>query len=129
MKKIFQDYAHTYKLLDFNRSHSELIFRSRVNKVNTDIIFKSVRGIFCQTDLIGIEIILVPDLQSVPKNFHCINDYGYRVYLLRTSKGEEFYINGGVFGVFENRLDILESPIGDFMWSSENKLILWSEES
>ncbi|NCT73502.1 MAG: hypothetical protein GXC78_03150 [Chitinophagaceae bacterium] len=96
--------------------------------MNTDICFKSVRGVFVQTELKGVEIILVQDLKMVPKIFNCVTELGYKVYQLKTLQGEKYYINGGVFGVFENDLDILQSPLGDFMWSSKNRLVFWSED-
>ena len=130
-KILYSDLQGSYSLLDYNRSHSELLIRKRtINHANVDIIFKSVQLIFIPTALIGIEIILLNDATEIlrlKEKYHLTTDYGYRIYIIKNIGGNEFYLNAGVFGVFNNDLDILVSSLGDFTWSSSNKLIYWSE--
>ena len=127
---LYSDMNGKYTLLHYNRSHSELLLRKRVNAVNMDILFKSVQSIFLAFELHGIEISIVEDerdLLILKEKYSFSTDYGYRVYSLRTSDNKHFYLNGGVFGVFNNELDILESSIGDFTWSTNIRLIFCSE--
>jgi len=127
---LYTDVSGKYSLLDYSRSHSQLLLRKREDGLNTDILFKSVRGIFIPTEMEGIAITVISNPAELPglnQEYGLEVDNGYRVYSIRTSTGDKFLLNAGVFGVFNNRLDILETSIGDFTWSSENQLLFWSE--
>jgi len=127
---LYSDLEGTYSLLDYSRSHSQLLFRKRTNCSNTDILFKSVRAIVLPTLLTGIEISRIEnekEIVNIIERYHFNIEFGYRIYLLKTKQLQEFYLNAGVFGVFQNELDILETSIGDFTWSKSNSLIFWSD--
>jgi hypothetical protein len=127
---LYSDLNGKYTLLDYNRSHGELLLRKRVNAGNTDILFKYVQSIFLSFELNGIEISIVEEeseLSLLKENYFFSTEYGYRIYSIRTKDNKNFYVNGGVFGVFSNELDILESSVGDFTGTTSNKLIFWSE--
>ena len=130
-KILYSDIDGTYDLLDYNRSHSELLLRKRIGGANVDILFKFVQSVFLAFKLDGVEISVVEDegdLLFLKERYFFSTKYGYRIYAIRTSDNKQFYVNGGVFGVFGNELDILESSVGDFTWSAKNMLIFWSED-
>ncbi len=133
MNKIcFTDLDGTYSLLEYNRSHSQLLLRKRVNKngySNIDIIFNYVKYISIPTEIIGIEISILVDqleINSLKNKFIFNTDFGYSIYGIKNLEGQKFYLNAGLFGIFANNLDILKSSLGDFTWSEFNKLIYWS---
>jgi hypothetical protein len=128
---LYSDATEIYKLLDFNRSHSELILRKRINCTNTDILFRSVQSVFLAFELNGIEISIIEDdkdLSYLKQRFYFTTDYGYRIYSMKTFDNKIFYLNAGVFGVFKNDLDILESSAGSTAWSASNELVYWSDK-
>ena len=132
---LYTDLEGTYTLLEYNRSHSELLLRKRVQNEgcsNIDIVFKSVQYISIPTILAGVQISTISDqtqIKLLKKTFNFNTDYGYLIYSIKNLSQETYYINGGVFGVFRNELDILVSSLGDFTWSDSNKLIYWSGDS
>jgi hypothetical protein len=94
-------------------------------------VFKSVQTIIFPTSIFGIEIFVEDDMkiiESLVRKFSFKINIGYRIFGIRNKEGQIFYLNGSVFGVFNNKLDILESSLGDFMWSSKNSLIYWSDD-
>lgn len=125
---IYNDMIGLYNLLDYNRTHSQLLLRKRENGVNTDILFKSVQSIFMPLNLNGLGLKLVEDLNElvdIQVRYGMKTELGYKIYQIETEGPILFYINAGAVGVFINELDILESPLGDSMWSDSNKLIHW----
>jgi len=128
---IYKDLDGRYMLLDYSPSHSELLLRKRIQSSNIDILFKSVRKIFLPTLLMGIEISILTgekESMSIIDQFGFTSTGGYNVFEIKTVNNEYHYINAGVFGVFANELDILETSLGDFAWSSNNHLLLWSND-
>jgi len=129
---LYQDFEGSYSMLEYSRSHSELLLRKRVKKngySNIDIIFKSIQYISLPSTITGIEISRITDnleINFLKKTFNFITEYNYVIYCIKNLEGRKSYVNGGLFGVFENKLDILESSLGDFTWSDSNKLIFWS---
>lgn|GEM_PF-4172191 len=86
---------------------------------------------FLSFELNGVEISIAEDnkeLSSLKEKYAFSTDLGYLVYAIKTSDDKRFYVNGGVFGVFTNEFDILQSSVGDFTWSEGNKLIFWSAD-
>jgi hypothetical protein len=68
------------------------------------------------------------ELTELRENFYFTVELGYRIYKITAGDGKFYYLNAGVFGVYKNKLDILESSLGDFTFSSGNELIFWSEQ-
>jgi hypothetical protein len=134
-KILYTDFEGSYSILEYNQSHGQLLLRKRLNNdghSNIDIIFKSIQYISIPTTLVGIEISIILDkleINFLIEKFAFKVDYGYVIYSIKDLKGREFYLNGGLFGVFTNQLDILESSLGDFTWSESNKIIYWSGDS
>lgn len=129
---LYADQAGVYNLLDYKRSHSELLLRKRKDGVNIDIVFKSTQVLLLPTTIQGVEISVIGE-NNLPRflreSYYFSQEYGYKLYCIKDNAGKLFYLNGGVFGVFKNELDILESSLGDFMWSSNNELLFWSVEN
>ena len=129
-KVLYTDLDGSYALLDYNRSHSQLLLRKRKDGVNTDILFKSVQFIVIPILLHGIEISLIDnpsELKALKETYSFDLEYGYRVYSVTNANKDQYFLNAGVFGIFKNELDILESSVGDFTWSSLSTLIFWSD--
>lgn len=131
---MYSDFEGIYKLIDYNPSHSQLLLRKRERKehFNIDIVFKSIQYISIPIEMNGIEISIInvkSEIDLIKEKFSFTTDFGYKIYSIRTSKEELFFLNASVFGVFKNDLDILESSLGDFTWSEGNKLIYWSGDT
>jgi hypothetical protein len=130
-KSLFDDENGSFCLLDFNRSHGQLLLRKRVDRRNTDIIFKSVQFLCIPSTLYGVKIRVIIDYRKsldLKSKYNFALSSDYRVFEILDSQGNEYFIVASVFGVYENDLDILETSIGDFTWSNENKLIFWSND-
>jgi hypothetical protein len=122
---IYSEKLSVFSLLDYSRSHSQLLFRSNKNKqrdYNIDIIFKGVLYINIPNQMNGLEISLKSTLPGNPK---LINDSNYKVFSLVNSDEEEYYLNAMAFGVFRNGLDLLVSSINRYDLDSLGENILW----
>ncbi|WP_207625750.1 hypothetical protein, partial [Niastella populi] len=60
-----------------------------------------------------------------------IEEYGfkitkdYRIYSLINTEGKRYFINGMSFGVFHNKLDILETSLGRYDYGDLGEMIFW----
>lgn len=129
--KIYSDSSNEFMLLDYSRSHSQLLIRSKRNKTreyNIDIIFKGVLVLFIPERSNGIDISL---FKLNNENSFLTNDYGfkqnkdYKIFVLENSEGQKYYINAGCFGIYHNKLDILETSIGRYDMENFGENILW----
>ncbi len=132
---LFSDLKNKFKIIDFSPSHDQLLLRSMKNKrrtYNIDIIVKGVGLVLCPTALEGIEISLLKDIKTKAS---LLNKYGLaekadcNIFMLRSSSELEFYINAMCFGVYHNKLDILESSIGRYDFENFDELIIWYADS
>jgi hypothetical protein len=119
---IYSDTNGNYFLLDYSPSHSEMVIRCVKGKeYNIDLFFKNVQRININVRLKGINIFRIkrPD-------FHpAINSYDNNHILKMVDKnGLISYLEPGLFVVFHNNLELLESCLGDFTWTKENREIL-----
>lgn len=130
---IFSDLKNEFKLLDYSATHSQLLIRSLNNKLkgkiyNIDILFKNVQAVLFPRLFNGIEI----SIAEVSEDIKCmlevhgfrIMEY-YRLFSLKDAGGKTFYVNAGAFGVFQNKLDILETSLGRYDWGDRGEEILW----
>jgi len=133
MKKLYSDLEKHYVVLEFHRSHSQMIIRclrSDIDKrdYNIDILFKPVRKMLLPDTFEGVEISVLEE-NEIPE--FLINNFGfslrfdYRVFLIKTRDGESYYINAGIMGVFHNQLDMLESGWDKFGYHLGEEKILF----
>ncbi|SEP11840.1 hypothetical protein SAMN05192574_12410 [Mucilaginibacter gossypiicola] len=127
---IFSDPSSEFKMLDYLVSHSQLLIRSMRNRqreYNVDIIFKGVRALTIDTVFEGLEISLSDESQNLKliEDHGFIIDYNYKVFLLKSGNGPMNFINAMAFGIFHNKLGILETSLGRYDWGNLNEMVLW----
>lgn len=127
-KVLYADTDGTYKMIDFNESHNELLFRCRKSENgehNIDILFKGVYSLNSSTIFRGITIIL-----ALRKEGATISNTAHRDFIFKISdnSGLIAYIDAAVVGGFKNNLDYQISSLGDFTWSESNELLFWSKD-
>lgn len=113
-------------MLDYSPSHSELVFRCIDNDalVNIDIFFKGVAYMNVIPKLKNIKIFEKPD-EELLKQFAYDTEKHFRI---EDSSGGRFSIIAYFFCVSLNRLELLQSSLGDFYWSKENEIFFDSDQ-
>lgn len=130
---LFQDLSNKYILLDYFPTHSQLLIRRPKNKTidyNTDIVFKPVKMMYLTDSFNGISISQLSEREAVldvKRKFKMITEYGYKIFRIVDSGNNEYYINAMVFGVFENKLELLKSILNNDLSAEQNKTLFWSE--
>jgi len=127
---IFSDPSSEFKMLDYLVSHSQLLIRSMRNRqreYNIDIIFKGVRALIIDSVFEGLEISLSDENQNIKliEGHGFVVDHDYKVFLLKNGSGQMQFINAMAFGIFHNKLDILETSLGRYDWDNLNEMVLW----
>lgn len=127
--EIYSDLINEFMLLDYSRSHTQLLIRSKKNKYkeyNTDIIFKGVYFISMPSLINGIAISVIDPgvIADYVEIFGLKNDQGYKIFSLSNTK-QQYFINASSFGVFQNKLDILETSLGRYDMGTIGEEILW----
>jgi hypothetical protein len=128
---IFLDLDNKFQILDYLATHDQLLVRSMKNRsrdYNIDIIFKGVSLFMTSTCFVGLEISLYElDSNSLPifKEFEFKTTLGYKVFKLKNSHGDCYFINALAFGAFHNKLDILETSLGRYDWGDLGEMIFW----
>lgn len=119
---IYSDSEGKYFLLDYSPSHSEMVIRRVKGKeYNIDLFFKNVKKINLNVKLTGINIFKVDRPDFLP----AINSYDNKhVLKIIDNNKVTSYIEAGLFIVFHNNLELLETCLGDFTWTSENRKIM-----
>ncbi len=131
---IFSDLCNKYQIVDYSPTHNQLLIRSIKNKerdYNIDIIVKGTLHMLLPSALLGLEISIfeINDDMSYlidEYNFKITRDYS--VFALTTSEKKVFFINAMCFGVYHNKLDILETSIGRYYREDLGENILWFAE-
>lgn len=127
---IFSDLISEFQILDYSPTHNQMLIRSMKSKnrdYNIDIIIKGVLSILIPSTFKGIEI----SIAEINDRKYLIEDYGfritkdYRVFSLKDSEEKVYFLNAMSFGVFHNRLDILETSIGRYYMGTLGENILW----
>jgi len=101
--------------------------KSKNRNYNIDIIIKGVLSILIPSTLKGIEI----SIAEINDRKYLIEDYGFkitiddRIFSIKDSEGKTFFLNAMCFGVFHNKLDILETSIGRYDMGNLGENILW----
>lgn len=128
---IYSDLESEFQMIDYSPTHSQLLIRSMKNKnrdYNIDIIMKGVIYTLISTTYKGIEI-SIAELNDIRSNL--LEDFGfkvtrdYRVFSLKDSDGKTFFLNAMCFGVYHNKLEILETSIGRYDVENFGEDILW----
>ncbi|HVW98383.1 MAG TPA: hypothetical protein VHA56_20620 [Mucilaginibacter sp.] len=127
---IFSDLTSSYKILDFSATHNQLLIRSVRNihrNYNIDIFFKSVSFLILPTTIEGIEIDLLQNTQNreLFSNNYTFDIKYSKIFSLKDSASNFYFINASAFGVFHNSLDILESSIGRYDYGLLGESIFW----
>lgn len=131
-KKLYSDLVGQYMLIDYHPSHSQILIRRKMDKTlehNIDLIFKSVINIQIPTRFDGINISVIDnkeDTEFINLDFKI--NLGYKIFKLENNKGIIGFLNAGVFGVFHNKFDLLETSLGEFLESEKNICIYWGSE-
>ena len=126
MEPILFNSEKTFILLDYSPSHSELIIRhiGRDGAFNVDIFFKGVYYINLVREFKHLSISEM-DRASFLKDYQ-LNfdlDISTKLFCLEDSNRQRYIVAAYYFAIFENRLEMLESPLGDFLWSNDNKQV------
>jgi hypothetical protein len=101
--------------------------KSKNRDYNIDIIIKGILSILIPSTLKGIEI----SIAEINDRKYLIEDYGFkitkddRIFSIKDSEGKTFFLNAMCFGVFHNKLDILETSIGRYDMGNLSENILW----
>lgn len=128
---IYSDLYSEFQIIDFSATHSQLLIRSLRNKnrdYNIDIIFKGVISLLTTTVIKGLEISILK-IDEIDRKL--INEYGfensedYRIFALKDIQGKICFINAMCFGVYHNKLNILETSIGRYDMENLGENILW----
>ncbi|RAV50920.1 hypothetical protein DIU36_26300 [Mucilaginibacter rubeus] len=127
---IFSDFSSEFKMLDYLVTHSQLLIRSmrsREREYNIDIIFKGVRTLIIDSVFEGLEISLADENQNIKliEDHGFVVDSNYKVFLLENGSGKKHFINAMAFGIFHNKLDILETSLERYDWGDLNEMVLW----
>ena len=131
---IYSDLVNEYQLLDYSPTHNQLLIRSVKNKnrdYNIDILFKGVLAILIPSKIKGL-IISIAEISGDRK--FLVEDYGfkvtsdYRIFLLKDREGQVFFLNAMCFGIYHNKLDILETSLGRYDMENFGENILWYAE-
>lgn len=133
MEIIYSELNSEFKLLDYSLSHSQLLLRSMKNKkrsYNIDIIFKGVNLLILSELFKGIEIMVFSSINDVSynsflKKIYIDNGNNYKKFNIKTNDGQEFFIKAFSFGIYHNKLEILESSIGRYDESNLEEKILF----
>lgn len=125
---IYSDEQGIYKMVDFNESHNELLFRCRKTgeiEYNIDILFKGVYSLNSVTTYRGIHISIIPRQTGFT-----VSNVANRDFIIKISDnaGLLTYIDAIVVGGFKNHLDYQISSLGEFTWSNVNELLFWSKD-
>lgn len=110
----------SFFLLDYSPSHSELVIRQieKNEKKNIDIFFKGVTYINLKPKFEGLRI-------EENKEGFFKEKYGYdnqiQFTIIDDSKNQ-YVIVAYYFCVSNNKLNILETSIGDVYWSAQNSI-------
>lgn len=129
--KIYSNLMSEFIILDYSPSHSQLLLRSKRTKdreYNIDIIFKGVLLLFLPSSIMGIEISLtgVSDVyERLTERFSFKENKDYKVFSLMSNNGHEYLVNAMCLGVYQNKLDILETSIGRYDMENYNENVLW----
>lgn len=125
---LYSDDVGAYRMIDFNQSHNELLFRkhkSNAGDANIDLLFKGVYSLNIATTYKGISILLVDRAEGNTCSNAAERDF---IFKLLDNVGLETYIDASACGVFSNQLEFGVSSLGDFTWSDDNKCLSWFTE-
>ena len=137
MKKIYSDLEKPYIILEFRRSHSQMVIRCLKSEIekrdyNIDILFKPVRRMVIPDTFDGIEIFVLEE-EEIPNNLICdykfVKNHDYKTFLLKDKTGNKYYINALIAGVYYNHLGTLDSGFDGFIFKlGERKLLFNGDE-
>ena len=124
MQNFLYQNSDDFFLLDYSPSHSEMVFRcfDRKTETNIDIFFKGVKYINIIPKLSGVKIYQESDKVLLLQ--YGVKDS--RHYVIQDNNERRFSIISYFFCVSSNRLNLLQSSLGDIFWSSENDIIFES---
>ncbi|ADF53323.1 hypothetical protein ZPR_3004 [Zunongwangia profunda SM-A87] len=128
---IYSNQNQEFQIVDFSATHSQLLLRSFKTKdreYNIDIIVKGVGLLLLPTSFLGIEISLLENKETISflkDKFSFNNEYDNRIFSIKDNQGRVYYINALCFGVYHNKLDILETSIGRYDMESLGELEKW----
>ncbi len=131
MNKVLFEQVGNFFLLDYSPSHSELVLRTIIKDDSTrnyDFFFKGVSFVSIATKFKNVSIVEANKENYFENNRVIISgdDPQKKLFAIRDIEMNNYYILAYWFCVFENRLNILDSPLGNKLWSEINKQIFMS---
>jgi len=128
---IFSDLINEFQILDYSPTHNQLLIRSMKNKsrdYNIDIIIKGTICILIPSVFKGLEISLSDSTDSkkdLYKEYALKATRDYRIFSIKNSDGKAYFVNAMCFGVYQNKLEILETSIGRYDMDNLGENVLW----
>lgn len=128
---IYSNQTQEFQIVDFSATHSQLLLRSLKTKdreYNIDIIVKGVGRLLLPTSFHGIEISVLENEETtsfLKDKFSFNDEYDNRIFSIKDNQGGVYYINALCFGIYHNKLDILETSIGRYDMDSLGELQKW----
>jgi len=128
---IFSDLTSEFQILDYSPTHNQLLIRSMKNRnrdYNIDILIKGVSSIITPSVFKGLEISIfeiTEDKKHLKEEYDFKTTRDYRIFSLKNSEGKMYFVNAMCFGVYHNRIDILETSIGRYDTENLGENILW----
>ena len=126
---LYSDKEGSYRLFDYDQSHSLLLFRKHKGKhleYNIDVLFKGVYSLNISIIYKGLHIYSVDRLNNQTANNLANRNI---VFMLRDNEELISYIDAAAFGVFENSLNYTESSLSNFKENTAKKPKIWFAES
>lgn len=131
---IYSNLTQEFQIVDFSATHSQLLLRSFKTKdreYNIDIIVKGVERMLIPTSFNGIEISVSDNEETISflkDEFSFNNKYDNRIFVVKDNNGGVYYVNALCFGIYHNKLEILETSIGRYDMDSFGELQKWYAE-
>jgi len=128
---IYRNQKQSFQIIDFSATHSQLLlrnFKSIERDYNIDIIIKGVSRLIIPTEIKGVDISILKDkkmIEFLQEKFSFNNEYDNRIFLIRDNEEKDYFINALCFGIYHNKLDILETSIGRYDFENYGELQKW----
>lgn len=128
---LYSNKTEKFQIVDFLATHNQLLlrcFKTSIRDYNIDVILKGVTQLFLPTEINGIEIFVLDNEETIKfltNKFSFSTKYDKRIFKIVDSGGNFFYINALCFGIYHNKLDILETSLERYDMENFGELQKW----